>query len=38
MTKKMQRYSTEFKAEAVKEIADNNANLNAAAQQLGIVR
>ncbi len=32
----MQRYSKEFKAEAVKEIADNNANLNATAQQLGI--
>lgn len=36
MTKKTQRYSTEFKAETVKEIADNNANLNATAQQLEI--
>ena len=27
MTKKMRSYSTEFKAEAVKKIADNNGNL-----------
>ncbi len=26
MTKKMQSYSTEFKAEAIKKIADNNSN------------
>ena len=32
----MQSYSTEFKAEAVKEIADNNGNLSATARQLGI--
>jgi len=36
MTKKMQSYSTEFKAEAVKKIADNNGNLSATARQLGI--
>ncbi len=29
MTKKMQSYSTEFKVEAVKKIADNNGNLSA---------
>lgn len=36
MTKKKQSYSTEFKAEAVKKIADNNGNLSATARQLGI--
>ncbi len=36
MTKKMQSYSTEFKAEAIKKIADNNGNLSATARQLGI--
>ena len=36
MTKKMHSYSTEFKAKAVKKIADNNGNLRATAQQLGI--
>ena len=36
MTKKQQSYSKEFKAEAVKKIADNNVNLNATARQLGI--
>jgi len=36
MTKKMQRYSFEFKAEAVKKIADNNGNVSATAKQLGI--
>jgi transposase len=36
MTKKKQNYSTEFKAEAVKKIADNNGNLSATARQLGI--
>ena len=32
MTKKMQSYSTEFKAEAVKKIADNNGNVSATAK------
>jgi len=36
MTKKMQSYSAEFKAEAVKKIADNNGSLSATARQLGI--
>ena len=36
MTKKIQSYSLEFKAEAVKKIADNNGNLSATARQLGI--
>jgi len=36
MTKKMQSYSTELKAESVKKIADNNTNLSATPQQLGI--
>ncbi len=36
MTKKKQSYSTEFKAEAIKKIADNNGNLSATARQLGI--
>lgn len=36
MNKKVQRYSTEFKAEATKKIVDNNANLNATAQPLGM--
>lgn len=36
MTKKMQRYSAEVKAEAVKKIADNNGNLSTTARQLGI--
>ena len=36
MTKKMQSYSTEFKAEAIKKIADNKGNLSATARQLGI--
>jgi len=36
MTKKMRTYSTEFKAEAVKKIADNNGTLIATARQLGI--
>ena len=36
MTKKMQSYSAEFKAEAVKKIADNNGNLSTTARQLGI--
>ena len=35
MTKKIRTYSTEFKAEAVKKIADNNGNLSATAEQLG---
>ena len=36
MTKKIRTYSTEFKAEAVKKIADNNGNISANAKQLGI--
>ena len=36
MTKKIRTYSTEFKAEAVKKIADNNRNVSATAEQLGI--
>ncbi len=36
MTKKTRTYSTEFKAEAVKKIAENNGNVTATAQQLGI--
>ena len=36
MTKKIRTYSTEFKAEAVKKIADNNGNISAIAKQLGI--
>jgi len=37
MTKKIRTYSAEFKAEAVKKIADNNGNISATAKQLGIV-
>ena len=36
MTKKIRTYSNEFKAEAVKKIADNNGNISATAKQLGI--
>lgn len=36
MVKKVTNYSTEFKAEAVKKIADNNGNISATAKQLGI--
>lgn len=36
MTKKLRTYSTEFKAEAVKKIADNNGNISAMAKQFGI--
>ena len=36
MTKKIRTYSDEFKAEAVKKIADNNGNISATAKQLGI--
>ena len=36
MAKKIRTYSTEFKAEAVKKIADNNGNISATAKQLGI--
>ena len=36
MTKKIRTYSTEFKAEAVKKIEDNNGNISATAKQLGI--
>ncbi|TEW88316.1 IS3 family transposase [Psychrobacter sp. 230] len=36
MTKKIRSYSDEFKAEAVKKIADNNGNISATAKHLGI--
>ena len=36
MTKKVRSYSDEFKAEAIKKIADNNGNISATAKQLGI--
>ena len=36
MTKKVRTYSDEFKAEAVKKIADNNGNISETAKQLGI--
>ena len=36
MTKKVRTYSDEFKAEAVKKIADNNGNISATAKQLDI--
>ena len=36
MTKKIRTYSAEFKAEAVKKIANNNGNISATAKQLGI--
>ena len=36
MTKKIRTYSDEFKAEAVKKIADNNCNISVTAKQLGI--
>ena len=36
MVKKIRTYSTEFKAESVKKIADNNGNISATAKQLGI--
>ena len=36
MTKKIRTYSAEFKAEAVKKIADNDGNISATAKQLGI--
>jgi transposase len=36
MTKKIRTYSAEFKAEAVKKIADSNGNISATAKQLGI--
>ena len=36
MTKKVRTYSDEFKAEAVKKIADNNGNISVTAKQLGI--
>lgn len=37
MTKKIRTYSTEFKTEAVKKIAENNGNISATAEQRGIV-
>lgn len=36
MTNKVRTYSDEFKAEAVKKVADNNGNISATAKQLGI--
>lgn len=36
MTKKMHSYTTEFKVEAVKKIADNNGNLRETDRQVGI--
>ena len=36
MTKKAKTYNAEFKAQAVKKIAENNGNVTATAQQLGI--
>ena len=36
MIKKTRAYNAEFKAEAVKKIADNNDNLSATAKQTGI--
>ena len=36
MAKKVRIYSIEFKADAVKKIADNNGNISATAKQLGI--
>ena len=36
MVEKIRTYITEFKAEAVKKIADNNGNISATAKQLGI--
>ena len=36
MIKKTRTCSTEFTAEAVKKIADNNGNISATAKQLGI--
>ena len=36
MDKKIRTYSDEFKAEAVRKIADNNGNISATAKQLGI--
>ena len=36
MTKKSRTYSTEFKAEAVKKIEENNGNISATVKQLGI--
>ena len=35
MTKKIRTYSTEFTAEAVKEIADSTGNFSATAKQFG---
>ncbi|SJM37946.1 Transposase [Psychrobacter pasteurii] len=36
MTKKVKRYSEEFKAEAVKAIENNGGNVSATARQLGL--
>ncbi len=36
MVNKIRTYSAEFKAKAIKKIADNNGNISATAKQLGI--
>ena len=36
MTKQIRTYSTQFKTEVVKKIADNSDNISATAKQLGI--
>ena len=36
MTKKVKRYSEEFKAEAVKAIENNGGNVSGTARQLGL--
>ena len=36
MTKQIRTYSTQFKTEVVKKIADNSGNISATAKQLGI--
>ena len=37
MTKKVKRYNEEFKAEVVKEIKNNDRDINATASQLGLL-
>jgi len=36
MTKKVKRYSEEFKSEAVKEIENNDGNISATTRKLGL--
>ena len=36
MTKKAKTYSTEFKAEAIKKVQDNNGNISATAREIGV--